>query len=99
MGKTPEQAFQPFKEKAYEQILVPFVDAGDENFTAKGFEVSVLDCVRGLAAGWQLQWYNTITFDSKAYENLYSVNEGDLNWIIPSKIMAFSSPIGRKIGE
>ena len=35
----------------------------------------------------------------KKYENLYSVNEGDMNWIIPGQIMAFSSPIGRKIGD
>ena len=98
-GMTPDQAFKPFKEKGYDQILVPYVDAGDENFTQRGFEVTVLDCLNGLAAGFNLKWYNPASFDLKTYENLYSVNEGDMNWIIPGQIMAFSSPIGRKIGE
>lgn len=78
--------------------MVPYIDAGDENFTQRGFEVTVLDCLRGLGAGINLKWYNPASFDLKSYESLYSVNEGDMNWIIPGQIMAFSSPIGRKIG-
>jgi len=35
----------------------------------------------------------------KAYESLYSENEGDMNWVIPGQIMAFSSPNDRKSAE
>jgi len=29
-------------------VLVPFIDAGDNKVSVKGFELTVLDCLRGL---------------------------------------------------
>lgn len=91
MGRTPEEPFEPFK--SYNGVLIPFVDAGDESVSVKTFELTVLDCVRGLKQAMQLGWYKFNTFDCEAYEKAYTMGAGDMNWIIPNQIMALSSPI------
>jgi cell division cycle 14 len=40
----------------------------------------------------KLGWYNPKTFKVKDYEEYERVDNGDLNWIIPGKFIAFSSP-------
>ena len=40
----------------------------------------------------KLNWYNPSTFDIKEYEYYEKLEHGDINWIIPKKILAFSSP-------
>lgn len=40
----------------------------------------------------KLGWYNPQTFKVKEYEEYERVDNGDMNWIIPGKFLAFSSP-------
>ena len=40
----------------------------------------------------KLGWYNPSTFKVKEYEEFERVDNGDMNWIIPNKFLAFSSP-------
>lgn len=40
----------------------------------------------------KLGWYNPNTFKVKEYEEYERVDNGDMNWIIPGKFLAFSSP-------
>ena len=40
----------------------------------------------------KLGWYNFDTFNVKQYEFYEKVDNGDLNWIMPGKFMAFSGP-------
>jgi cell division cycle 14 len=40
----------------------------------------------------KLGWYNPETFKVKEYEEYERVDNGDMNWIIPGKFLAFSSP-------
>lgn len=56
------------------------------------FRLSILDCLRGLEKAINLGWYNHSTFSYKEYERMYKLDNGDMNWIIPGKILAFSSP-------
>lgn len=76
--------------------LIPFVDAGDTFVTLKTFELTVLDCIRGLyAASVRQGWYNMRSFVLDIYERNYSLIDGcDLNWIIPNKMCALSAPNG-----
>ena len=62
--------------------------------TLKTFELTVLDCLKGVnAAVNKLNFYNFRNFEVDTYENDYSLIEGcDLNWVIPRKICALSSP-------
>jgi len=40
----------------------------------------------------KLGWYNPQLFKVKEYEEFERVDNGDMNWIIPGKFLAFSSP-------
>jgi cell division cycle 14 len=52
----------------------------------------VYDCLRGLEKALSLGWYNYKKFDYKDYEQMHRLDNGDMNWIIPRKILALSSP-------
>ena len=39
-----------------------------------------------------LKWYNFSVFDYKDYELMHKLDNGDMNWIVPNKILALSSP-------
>jgi cell division cycle 14 len=51
-----------------------------------------LDCLRGLEYGIRLKWFDVKNFNLKDYEFYEKVENGDLNWIIPGKFIAFSGP-------
>jgi len=40
-----------------------------------------------------LGWYNYQTFDVQEYQLYEKVENGDLNWILPKKFVAFSGPL------
>ena len=47
----------------------------------------------------KLGWFNFKTFNLTEYEHYERVENGDLNWIIPNKFIAFSSPSSKKIDQ
>jgi len=47
----------------------------------------------------QLGWYNPQTFKVKEYEEFERVDNGDMNWIIPGKFLAFSAPSNSQYDE
>lgn len=53
--------------------------------------------MKGLEYGIKLGWYSFKDFDPKEYEYYERVENGDLNWIIPQKFIAFMGPIDSKI--
>jgi len=40
-----------------------------------------------------LGWYDCKQFDNKEYEYYEKVENGDLNWILPGKFIAFMGPL------
>jgi cell division cycle 14 len=46
----------------------------------------------GLEYAIRLGWFNYKTFNLAEYEHYEKIENGDLNWILPSKFVAFSSP-------
>ena len=50
-------------------------------------------CFQGLQYAITLGWYNYATFDVQEYQHFEKVENGDLNWILPGKFMAFSGPL------
>ena len=40
----------------------------------------------------RLGWYNYATFNVQEYQHYEKVENGDLNWIVPGKFLAFSGP-------
>ncbi len=84
---TPEQAWAPFV--ALRPALCPYRDA---SLGPACFQLTVLHCLKGLARGISLGWFELETFDADEYEHYERVENGDLNWIIPGKFVAFSGP-------
>ena len=84
---TAEEAWSLFS--SIKTSLIPFRDAGEESST---FECTVYDCLKGLERAIDLGWYNYKKFDHKQYEAHHKLDNGDMNWIIPKKILALSSP-------
>lgn len=84
---SAEEAWDLFS--SLKTSLVPFRDAGEE---PSNFECTVLDCLKGLQRAIELGWYNYRKFDHKVYEANHKLDNGDMNWIAPRKILALSSP-------
>jgi cell division cycle 14 len=56
--------------------------------------MQVLHCLEGLEWAMKLGWYSLSTFNVAEYQYYEKVENGDLNWIIPGKFLAFSTPVG-----
>lgn len=85
---TAEQAYEKFR--PYHHLFKHFRDA------SKGecfYNCTLLHCLQGLEYGIKFGWYDFRTFNVKEYEYYERVENGDLNWIIPGKFVAFMGPI------
>jgi len=91
LEKSPDEAFEPLGRlrPAYH----PFRDAG---YGPNVYQITVLDVLRGLFRGKREGWIDLETFDLQEYEHFEKVENGDLNWHVPGKFLAFSGPSGRK---
>lgn len=58
-----------------------------------------MDCLRGLEYAITLGWFNYKTFNLAEYEHYEKIENGDLNWIIPGKFVAFSSPSDKPVDK
>ncbi|KAL0207275.1 hypothetical protein P9112_011903 [Eukaryota sp. TZLM1-RC] len=87
LGRTPEESFNPFT--LLRPALIPFRDASAGLST---FNLTVLDCLRGLLKAKELELIDLDSFDTESYEFYSRVENGDMNWIIPGKILAFAGP-------
>lgn len=84
-------AYAKFRE--YAPVLKHYRDA------SKGdchYQCTLLHCLQGLEYAIKFGWYDFRTFNVKQYEHFERVENGDLNWIIPGKFMAFMGPIEKK---
>ncbi|CAM9234495.1 unnamed protein product, partial [Choristocarpus tenellus] len=88
LGRTPEEAYGPFL--GLQPPLIPFRDAA---FGICTYHLSVLDCVRAVHRAMMLDHINLDTFDPDEYGFHNDISNGDINWIIPGKFIAFSGPL------
>ena len=86
-GKAPHDAWAPFA--ALKPSLVPYRDA---SLGPPSFHLTVLHCLQGLAKAVSLGWFDLDTFDVQEYEHYERVENGDFNWLVPGKFLAFSGP-------
>jgi cell division cycle 14 len=87
LGRSPDDAYERFD--GVLSRLLPFRDALDAPCT---HECTVLDCLRGLQQAIQLGWFNVRRFNRDSYDYFTQVENGDMNWIVPFKFLAFASP-------
>ncbi|XP_032427390.1 dual specificity protein phosphatase CDC14AB-like isoform X2 [Xiphophorus hellerii] len=88
LKKTPEEAFRALISGSNAAYL-PFRDASFGNCT---YNLTVLDCLQGIRKALQHGFFDFETFDVDEYEHYERVENGDLNWIVPGKFLAFSGP-------
>ena len=48
--------------------------------------------MRGLEFAIKCKFFDITSFDLKSYEFYEKIQNGDMNWIIPNKLLAFSTP-------
>ncbi|XP_060158121.1 dual specificity protein phosphatase CDC14A isoform X2 [Globicephala melas] len=88
LKKTPEEAYRALLSGSNPPYL-PFRDASFGNCT---YNLTILDCLHGIRKGLQHGFFDFETFDVDEYEHYERVENGDFNWIVPGKFLAFSGP-------
>ncbi|XP_041791530.1 dual specificity protein phosphatase CDC14AB isoform X2 [Chelmon rostratus] len=88
LKKTPEEAYRALISGSNASYL-PFRDASFGNST---FNLTVLECLQGIRKALQHGFFDFESFDVDEYEHYERVENGDLNWIVPGKFVAFSGP-------
>jgi len=91
LKKTALEAWAPFID-----VEPPFKPFRDASYTNCSYQCTILDCLKGLEYAIKLGWFNYKTFNIKEYEFYEDVDNGDLNWIVPGKFVAFCTPSSGK---
>ena len=86
LGKSADDSFRVF------QNLPHFVDFRDAGYGGCTYRCSLLHVLKGLEVGKDLNWFGIRTFNLKDYEFYEKVENGDWNWVIPAKMLAFACP-------
>ena len=89
---SPDEAIAPFRR--IHPSLLPYRDA---SMNTSCFKLTILHCLQGLSKAIKLRWYDVRTFDVEEYLRYERVENGDLNWIVPGKFLAFSGPTDRPL--
>jgi cell division cycle 14 len=87
LGKPADVAFEPFC-----GIYPPFLPFRDATCGVCSYQCTILDCLKGLEKSIELQWFDWLRFDVESYDFFEKVENGDMNWIVPDKFLAFAGP-------
>lgn len=82
-----EVAYEPFC-----GIYPPFLPFRDATTRVSSFHLNIVDCLKGLEEATRLRWYDRSRFDVESYDFFEKVDNGDMNWIVPDKFLAFAGP-------
>ncbi|XP_068624618.1 dual specificity protein phosphatase CDC14A-like [Battus philenor] len=88
LGGTPAAVYKQLTEGS-EWSLLSFRDASGG---PPLFDISLLDVLHGLKVAHEARFFDFQHFDAEQYLFYEKVENGDLNWIIPGKMLAFSGP-------
>ena len=91
LKKTAVEAWAPFA-----NVDPPFKPFRDASYTNCSYQCMILDCLKGLEYAIRLGWFDLKTFKVQEYEHYEEVENGDLNWILPNKFIAFCTPSSGK---
>lgn len=85
--KTPEEAFRPFKSST-----MTFPAWHDATPTICAFNLTILDTLKGLYKAKECRFFDLSRFNIDEYETYEQVENGDLNWCLDGKFIAFAGP-------
>ncbi|CAH1286052.1 unnamed protein product [Diabrotica balteata] len=84
---TPEQAYETLMKNSSKGYL-KFRDAS----FGEPYTITLLDCLKGIKKALDYGFFNFNDFDYLKYEYYEQVENGDFNWIVPDKFIAFCGP-------
>jgi len=87
LGKPADVAYEPFC-----GIYPPFLPFRDATCGICTFHLTIVDCLKGLEESIKHRWFDWSRFDVESYDFFEKVENGDMNWIIPDKFLAFAGP-------
>ncbi|KAG7201960.1 hypothetical protein KM043_004664 [Ampulex compressa] len=70
----------------------PFIMFRDASVGTPWYQISLSECLNAIYKCYQLGFFNFQDFHVKEYEHFERVENGDLNWIVPGKFIAFCGP-------
>jgi len=88
LNKTPEEAFKPLV-GGLNPTFVPFRDA---SFGVSIYTITILDCLKAISKAHKAGFFDFDDFDYDEYEHYEKVQNGDFNWLVPQKFLAFCGP-------
>ena len=88
LDMSPEEAYKPLVGGS----SPPFVPFRDASYGVSVYTITILDCLRGLQKAKEAGFFDFDDFDCEEYEHYEKVQNGDFNWILPSKFLAFCGP-------
>ncbi|XP_068093695.1 dual specificity protein phosphatase CDC14B-like isoform X3 [Hyperolius riggenbachi] len=87
LNKHPEEIYR---------ILLPanstYLPFRDASFGSCSFHLTLLDCFHAVHKALQFDFLDFRNFDLQEYQHYERAENGDFNWIIPKKFLAFSGP-------
>ncbi|GLC37545.1 hypothetical protein PLESTM_000600700 [Pleodorina starrii] len=93
LNRTADVAYKPLS------VYKPFVPFRDASCGVSTFHLTVYDVIRGIQRARDvgfIDWNSgSSTWSLEEYEYYEQVENGDLNWIVPGKFVAFSGPAAR----
>lgn len=85
--QTAEEAFQPLQ-----SVRPPFLPYRDAGYGPATYHITVLDCLQGLQHAIKTNLFKPEEFNLAEYEYFEKVENGDMNWLMPNKFLAFATP-------
>ncbi|XP_058444202.1 serine-rich adhesin for platelets isoform X1 [Malaya genurostris] len=89
LKRTPDEALKPLTSGCNVLTYTKFCDA---SYVYSGYRISLYDCIHAVAKALEAGFFNFADFDSQQYEYYERVENGDFNWIVPDKFLAFCGP-------
>ncbi|KAG1692269.1 Dual specificity protein phosphatase CDC14AB [Nymphon striatum] len=90
LKKTPEEAYKPLEIANKNLRFIPFRDAS-AGYNPM-YTISLMDCLQAVSQAVKHKFLDFENFDVKHYEFYERVENGDFNWILPNKFIAFCGP-------
>ncbi|XP_036328681.1 mucin-19 isoform X2 [Rhagoletis pomonella] len=88
LNKLPMDAYRPLVAgdiPAYTRFC-------DASFGPSGYKISLIDCLNAVYKAMKAGFFSFDDFDAEEYEYFERVENGDFNWIVPQKFIAFCGP-------
>ena len=97
LGMSPDAVIKRFQDAGYSMANHEMIPYRDATCGECPYPCTIRDVCEGLGYAKKIGWFNMETFNHDDYRWCESVANGDFNWIIPGKFIAFAGPLAKDI--